>query len=146
MNNNYNYNQQPQQPQQPMYQQPMYQQRPPRQGGGFNVLALLGIILGGIGCLGFFLSWILAFFGIIAFFASIGGAVCGILGVGFAKRSGKGKGFAMAGLIIGLIGAGLGLVGLICNSCFTCSYCDLSDKVGKFYDITFKDVVNYIFA
>ena len=132
MNNNYNYNLQPRQP---MYQQP---QRPAPQGGGFNVKALIGLILGCVGFLGFCLSWVLPFFGIIAFFGSIVGLVFGIMGMGHKG----GKGLAIAGLILAIVGIFFGFIGLICNSCFSCAYCELK-SLYPYADLS--DVLDYMF-
>ena len=82
--------------------QVQYQQQPQQsQGNGMAVAALVLGIIAVVLCFIPVLNWILALLGII--FGAVGLSKANKIG-------GKGKGFAMTGLILGIVGAILGVV------------------------------------
>ncbi len=86
MDPNANYNQQPMmQPQQPMMQQPMMSEAQPLQvGQKTNTMCILALVF--------------------AFIVPIVGLILGIIGIGNSKKKGeKGKGMAIAAIIISLL-------------------------------------------
>ncbi|MDD2362084.1 MAG: DUF4190 domain-containing protein [Oscillospiraceae bacterium] len=100
--------QQPQQPYQPPYQQQPYQPQPIQStSNGMSVAALVCGILGIIG----------GFIPVVQYFTlvlAIIGIVFGVQGKKKAALTGTGSGLATAGLVLGIIGASLNALGILC--------------------------------
>ena len=83
-------------------------------GKGMSIAALVCGILGIIG------SW----FPVVRYFTlvlAILGIVFGAKGMKNAKATGEGKGLAVAGLVLGIIGTSLGALGVLCVMCAACA-------------------------
>lgn len=109
MDNNYQTNPQPQQPQ---------------QTNGMAIAALVCGIVGVVGCF-------LGYFAFVSLALSIVGIVLGVKGMNVAKSTGTGKGLAIAGLVCGIVGAAFSLIGAICAICL----CAGASSLGAFADL-----------
>ena len=81
-------------------------------GKGMSIAALVCGILGIVG----------SFIPVVTYFTfvlAILGIIFGVKGNKIAKATGEGKGMATAGLVLGIIGASFGVLGLLCTAC-TC--------------------------
>lgn len=76
-----------------------YMSAPPTGAKPTNGLAIVALILG-VGSL--FFAWI-PFFGLACLPFAVGGAVCGVIGMSAAKKSGSGRGMALAGLVTSVL-------------------------------------------
>ena len=108
------------QPQQPQYGQPQFGQLPPSDGKGMSIA---GLVCGIVGILSVLFG---VFGGVIGIVTTILGIVFGVMG---RKKSmlvhGRPSGLATAGLVLGIIGASIATLGLICSiACVSC-YTDL---------------------
>ena len=85
---------------------------PANNGKGMSIAAL---VCGILGIVGSFIPVVTYF----TFILSILGIIFGVKGNKIAKATGEGKGMATAGLVLGIIGAAFGVLGLLCAAC-TC--------------------------
>ncbi len=92
---------------QPQQQPPIYQ--PPVQPQS-NAKSIVALVCGILGIIGSFIPVICYFTLVLA----ILGIVFGALGMKQAKFTNTGKGLAVAGLVLGIVGASFGVVGVIC--------------------------------
>ncbi len=75
-----------------------------------NTPAIIALVCGLVGLFGVWPGW----FSIVALICSILGIVFGSKGMKQAKAVGSGNGLAVAGLVLGIIGAVLSFVGVVC--------------------------------
>lgn len=83
-------------------------------GKGKSIAALVCGILGIVG----------SFIPVVCYFTlvlAILGIVFGAKGMKEAKVTGEGKGLAVAGLVLGIIGTSFGALGVLCVMCAACS-------------------------
>lgn len=86
------------------------------QGNDGKGLSIGALVCGILGIVGSFIPIVCYF----TFVLSILGIIFGAIGMKKAKEAGGSKGLAIAGLVLGIIGAAFGLVGVICVICATC--------------------------
>ena len=88
-----------------------HEQTAPERTARVNVLAIVGFALSIAGYLLGGSSWILCIFTVLV---SVAGLVCSSLGLVRCKRNGaKGKGFAIAGIVVGAVGIVVNLTMMI---------------------------------
>lgn len=96
------------------------------QGNSSKGISIAALVCGILGVL----SWVICAIPLISwllFVAAVLGIVLGAVGMSKSKaESGKASGLAIAGLVLGIIGAFFGLVGVICS----CSVCVVAGPMG----------------
>lgn len=89
-------------------------------------MSIAALVCGIIGCVGVFLSAhpVIVF---ITLAVAILGIVFGAKGMKASKETGEGKGLAVAGLVLGIIGTALAAIGVICWACVYCAAQKIAD-------------------
>lgn len=121
------YSQPPYQPQ-PPYSQPPYQY--PQQPGPSKGAAVASMILGIVSLL-FFWSY---YFAVVPMVLGIIAIVLGAKAQKEMPLGSDGRGMATAGLIMGIIGAGLSAVVFLCSTAITCSVCSAVPWATDYYN------------
>lgn len=97
--------------------------------------SIIALVCGIVGIVGLSLSQYGVVFPIIGLILAIAGIVFGAMGIKKAKANGEAKGLAVAGMVIGIVGAACALIGIICA---VACYATLSGIAASGGDITLQ--------
>lgn len=91
-------------------------------------MSIAALVCGIVGCVGMFMSAhpVIA---VITLVVAILGIVFGAKGMKASKVTGEGKGLAVAGLVLGIIGTVFAAIGVICWACVACAAKKVTDAV-----------------
>ena len=116
----------------PQYQPPQYQQAPaPAQGApaGAKGKAIASMVLGIIATVFCWFGW----FSIVALAMAVVGIVLAVMARNAIPVGGEGRGMATAGLVLGIVGAALSGIALVCWICVAAAVNDIASSTYWYY-------------